>query len=383
MGKITSELIKDTGINLWMAVSSTCPSLRFYVSSSLISDAKAVCRQRLESLPYGCLEYDVLLEREYMKEKHWVYAIFMAAMESLPLLYQTCTKEEILQCVLAKTYLGTSSKLLDNLNDEIHTVDEALNSLENYLNALMYGAYERKSGSPVEMAETSACEMASWIYQCLDYDAPAFDLYKKDCVKLVEGQISSLEHKSTEWPLLKDYVDYIAEKSIGDVWVDIDLCQTDSLDEELLLLKKGNEYIFKSSLVYDDVQDLLEDIQTKSVNSVLILALERGVITEEDCEKMAPAQLVHVLERTGIVDDIIHLADAFFLKGVFVLKEMETSRVDMKGLFQSFRLVRLFNLRKLLLMKKDVKTFKKVLESFSDFRSLKNRIPEEIGSLVW
>jgi len=383
MGRITDEFIRSTGMNLWMAMSSTCPSLRLHMSSSLISEAKTVCRQRLKTLSPGCLEYDALLEREYMKEKHWLYAILMAVMESLPLLYSMCTREEILQAVLAKTYLGTSSKLLDNLNDEIHTVEEALDSLENYLNALVYGTYKKKDTTPVEMAETSACEMASWIYQCLNYDAPAFTLYKEDCCKLVEGQISSLEHKSTEWPSLKDYTDYIAEKSIGDVWVDIDLCRVDFLDEDLLVLKRGNEYIFKSSLVYDDVQDLTEDIETKSVNSVLVRALERGVITPEDLEEREPAELVKILEETGIVDDIICLADAFFLKGVYTFLEMEASRVDMKGLLQSFRLVRLFNLRKLLMMNRDVKTLKKVLESFSDFKSLENRIPEEIGSLVW
>ncbi len=365
-----------------MAMSTTCPSLRFSVSSDMINEAKTVCRRKLESLPSGCLEYNDLLERKYMKEKHWVYAVLMATMESLPLLYQKCTREEILQSILAKTYLGTSSKLLDNLNDEIHTVNEALDSLENYLTALTKGVYERKEGSLVEMAESSACEMASWILECLDYDVPAFNLYKNDCITLVQGQISSLEHKSSEWPSLDDYCGTIAEKSIGDVWIDVDLCHFDELDEDLYLLKKGNEYIFKSSLVYDDVQDILEDIQTTSVNSAVILALERGIITEEDLERGEPHNIVKVLDQSGVLNDIIHLADAFFLKGVFTFLEMETDYVDKKGLLQSFRLVRLFNLRKLFMMKRDAKTFRKVLESFSDFQSLQMQIPEEMGSLV-
>ena len=382
MGRITGELVKGVGMNLWMAMSTTCPSLRFAVSSSLISEAQTLCENRLHSLPPGCLEYDLLLEKMYMKKKHWVYAILMATMESLPLLYKTCTREEILQSVMAKNYLGTSSKLLDNLNDEIHTVEEALNSLENYLNALTTGVYERKVNSPVEMAESSACEIASWIYHCLDYDSPAFQLYRKDCRNLVEGQVQSLEHKNSEWPSLADYANYISEKSIGDVWIDVDLCNFDELDADLLAVKKGNEYIFKSSLVYDDVQDIIEDIETKSVNSAVILALERGVITEEDLEGIEPAAIVGLLEQHGILDDIIHLADAFFLKGVYTFMEVEAPCVDMKGLLQSFRLVRLFNLRKLMMVKKDIKTLKKVIESFSDFRTLKDSIPEEMDSLV-
>jgi hypothetical protein len=328
------------------------------------------------------MEYDALLERAYMKEKHWVYAILMATMESLPLLYQKCTKEEILQSVLAMNWLGTSSKLLDNLNDEIHTVEQALDSLENYLRALTSGRYEMKADSPVQMAESSACEMASWIYHCLDYDSPAFPLYRTDCCTLVEGQISSLEHKSAEWPSLEDYVGDVAEKSIGDVWIDIDLCQFDELDKDLFLVKKGNEYIFKSSLVYDDVQDITEDIQTESVNSAVLLALERDIITAADLEQSPPAEIVVLLERSGILNDIIYLADAFFLKGVLTFLEAESSWVDKKGLLYSFRLVRLFNLRKLLLLKKDMRTLKKVLESFSDFQSLQMTIPEEMGNLV-
>ncbi len=382
MGRITDGFVKDVGMNLWIAVSSNCPSLRFPASSSLINEAETVFMNRLNTFPPGCLEYNHLLEHKYLKKKHWMYAIFMAAMESLPLLYQTCPRKGILHSVLGKCYLGTSSKLLDNLNDEIHTVEEALSSLENYLGALLYGTYERKSGSVVEMAESSACEMAAWIYQCLDTDSPAFSLYVEDCCNLVEGQISSLKHKSAEWPSLKEYANTIAEKSIGDVWIDIDLCNFDELDEELLLLKKGNEYIFKSSLVYDDVQDLVEDIQTQSVNSVLVRGVEEDVITLDDLEKMEPTNIVEILEKTGIVHDIICLADAFFLKGVSTFLEMETSSVDKRGLLQSFRLVRLFNLRKLLLAKRDLETLKKVLESFSDFQSLKNRIPEEIDTLV-
>ncbi len=367
----------------WMAWSATCPSLKFRAASSVIRDAQNTYRQKLEMLPEECLPHGMLVQRKYMKEKHWIYAILMAAMETLPLTYKECTRVDILNAVLAKAYLGASSKLLDNLNDEIHTVQEALDSLENYLCALTCGEYRRKGSSPVQMAESSACEMASWIYQSLNHDAPAFKLYLKDCTTLVEGQISSLEHKSTEWPSLADYVDYISEKSIGDVWIDIDLCQFDDLNEDLLSLKKSNEYIFKSSLVYDDVQDIYEDIQTKSVNSALIRALEREIISEEDLDTKEPAELVEILEREGVLEDIIWLADAFFLKGISAFMEMETSSVDKEGLLSSFRLVRLFNLRKLLMRNKDMETLKRVLQSFSDFHSLREQIPEGIGALVW
>jgi hypothetical protein len=383
MGRIMGTLTRKIGMLCWMAWSTTCPSLGFSVSSSLVHAAQTECRTRLERLPPHCLPYKRLLRESYLKEKHWVYAVFMAVMESLPMLHQKCTTDEIFTSVLGKTYLGASSKLLDNLNDEIHTVDQALSSLENYLTALTCGHYQVREDSKVSRAESSACEMASWIYDTVNCDSPAVNWYIEDCIKLVKGQIASLNHKRNAWPSLAEYVSAITEKSIGDVWIDIDLCQVDELDSDLHLLKKSNEYIFKSSLLYDDVQDLTEDIETASINSVLLLALERKILSEEDIENLNPDQMKTLLYETGIVDDIIHLADAFFLKGIYAFLDIETTTIDKKGLLYSFQLVRLFNFRKLLLAHRDRKTLKKVMASFSDLQSLRDTIPEEIGALVW
>lgn len=375
-------LVNRVAEELWIVQGSTCPSLRYRATASLLEEAKRVYRDKLCRLHPECMRYDLLLERKYMKEKHWIYAIVMAAAESLPLLYQECTKKEILHTILAKASLGASSKLLDNLNDEIHTVEEALSSLENYLSALKTGTFEMKCTTPVERAESASCEMASWIYHALDPDVEAFSLYTKDCAKLVDGQIGSLQHKKTAWPSLGEYVELIAEKSIGDVWIDVDLCQFDSLDETLYNLKKGNEYIFKSSLVYDDVQDICEDIQTKSVNSAVILGFEQGIISADDLSEKNPSEVALLLQEAGVLRDTIHLADALFLKGVDILLQIDTSRIDMKGLMEGFKLVRLFNLRKLLLMNKDLWTLKQFLATFSDFQCLRDQIPVRISRLV-
>lgn len=382
MGEKAYGLLDNLVEVFWTAWNSTCPSLRYGVSTSLLGEAKGVYRSKLHNLPSECLEYDLLLKKGYMKEKHWVYAIFMAVAESLPLLYKECTQEEILQSVLAKASLGASSKLLDNLNDEIHTVEEAYNSLENYLSALRTGEFEKKCSSPVERAESSACEMASWIYQYSDCNVPAFNLYLDDCTKLVEGQILSLKHKEKKWPSLTEYIESIAEKSIGDVWIDCDLCQFDLLDEQLITLKKANEYIFKSSLVYDDVQDIYEDICTRSVNSAVLLGCERGTITLDDLAEMELSDIVSLLEESGILKDVIHLADALFLKGVDLLMQVDDPRIDMKALIRSFRFVRLFNLRKLLMRNKDFWTLKQFLASFSDFKYVRGQIPLQIFQLV-
>ena len=382
MEKEVWGMLERSAETLWMIWNSTCPSLRYRVSNPVIEEAKSIYKRRLHNLPPEYLGYGSILREGYMKEKHWIYAIFMAAAESLPLLYRQRPREDILHSILAKASLGASSKLLDNLNDEIHTQKEAYRSLENYLSALTTGTYEKKLASPVERAESSACEMASWMYYYLDHDAEAFTVYVQDCSTLVEGQVMSLKHKDSEWPSLRDYVESIAEKSIGDVWIDVDLCQFTVLDESLLTLKKSNEYIFKSSLVYDDVQDIFEDIQTKSVNSAVILGIERGIISPDDLVERSPSELVDLLKASGVLTDIVHLADALFLKGVTLLMDVDSSHIDMKGLLQSFRLVRLFNLRKLLMMNRDFWTLKQVLASFSDFGYLQDQVPPSMSRLV-
>lgn len=375
-------LVNTLAETVWKMLNTTCPSLSYSASTALIKRAKTRYRERLHTVLSDYMEYNLLLKKGYLKEKHWMYAIFMASAESLPLLYQQCTREEILQCILAKTSLGTSSKLLDNLNDEIHTPEEALTSLENYLSALKTGDFEKKWNTPVERVESAACEIVSWIHDSLDHDAPAFSFYTKDCTTLVEGQIMSLNHKTVGWPSLSMYVESIAEKSIGDVWIDIDLCRFNYVDETLVNLKKGNEYIFKSSLVYDDVQDIYEDIETKSVNSAVILGLEQGVISPDDLVTRDTEELVALLRESGVLKTIILLADALFLKGVDTVLPVESSRIDLKGLLQSFRLVRLFNLRKLLAMNKDFWTLKQVLASFGNFECLRDQIPDQMSRLV-
>ncbi len=367
---------------MWKMWSIPSPSLGYKMLSGVMRDAKSMYRNKLSLFPPHCMEYSHLLENQYMKEKHWIYAILMAAAESLPLLYRECTRDEVLKSILAKTSLGASSKLLDNLNDEIHTSEEALSSLENYLLALRSGEFEKKCNTPVERAESSACEMASWIYFSLADDVPAFTLYIQDCTNLVIGQIRSLEHKKKGWPSLSAYIESIAEKSIGDVWIDIDLCQFYVLDDSLMKLKKANEYIFKSSLVYDDVQDIFEDIRTRSVNSAVILGIEGNVITPDDLQEMQPFKIVSLLRESGILRETVYLADALFLKGVDILMQVKNSCIDMKGLLKSFKLVRLFNLRKLLVMNKDFWTLKQFLATFSDFEYLRDQVPIQFSLLT-
>lgn len=395
---------------LWLLLCHRYPSLKFSTTSRYVEESLASYRRKLlhlAELPH-CLDHHQLTRLGWVKEKHWSYAAFMATMSSLPLLYKACSKEEVLEAILAKTSVGTSAKLLDNLNDEIHEPSQALSSLRNMLSAYVEGGYRSREGKDpvVAGAENSAFEMGKWVFKTLSscqFSAPRmYEAYVKDATKLFHGQLNSLVHKvrgRRELPSLVEYLRSISEKSIGDLWLDVDLCFLErglkGFDKDELrairLLKAGNSLIFKSSLIYDDVQDLYEDLRTNSINSAVLLALERGVISHRDIDLLNQSRfkgdilwLADTLGQSDILLDTIRLADMIFLAGVDVVASIENplrGTFDKRGLIQGYRLVRLFNLRKLLIRNRDYETAKLFFSSLGNLVELKEGIPDDIARL--
>lgn len=349
-----------------------------------------------------CLDYHSIINRGYMKEKHWVYAAYMAVITSLPLLYKVCDNQEILRAILAKTSFGANIKLLDNLNDEVHNVSQAVDSLWNWLNAHTKGECINRNKAQDEIvtkAENSAFEMEKWVFDAVSScQLCASDMYKdylNDAIKWVKGQADSLKHKADRkgrLPSIREYISYISEKSIGDLWIDIDLCFLESKLKDfredqlsaIKLLKTGYSIVFKSSLVYDDVQDIYEDLSTNSINSAVILAVEAGVISERDLKEKSPNEIIERMKEGGILMKTIRLADMVFLKGIEIINSIGSRLdeiVDKKGLIQGFRFLRLFNLRKLLVRKKNYETIKLFFSSLEDFERMKMDIPGDIMAL--
>ncbi|MGQ9469833.1 MAG: hypothetical protein ACUVTD_08480 [Nitrososphaerales archaeon] len=398
-----NSLYKASAI-LWFLLCHRYPSLRINTTYRFLKEAMRNYRDKLHNLskePF-CLDYSSMIDLGYMKEKHWVYATYMATMSSLPILYKTCNAQEILGTILAKTSLGTSTKLLDNLNDKIHDVSHAFESLDNMLSAYTEGAYKSIRGdahNTVTGAENSAFEMGRWVFTtlkpCQIYAPEAYSTYIKDVVKLYQGQVDSIRHKMAQkgyLPSIRRYLDSISKKSIGDIWMDIDLCFLEgslggfSKDESraINLLKIGNSLVFKSSLIYDDVQDIYEDLSTNSINSAIILAIERGIISQIDLKEKSQNRIFKRMEEEGILMKTIRLADMVFLKGIEMVDSIGSSLdkiLDKKGLIQGFRFVRLFNLRKLLIRDKNYKTIKLFFSSLEDFEKMKMNIPKDIMAL--
>ena len=54
--------------------------------------------------------------------------------------------------------------------------------------------------------------------------------------------------------------------------------------ETIYNIRRAVDYFFKGCNIYDDVADLKEDLSLDITNSVVLLALDRGLIKEKDLE---------------------------------------------------------------------------------------------------
>jgi hypothetical protein len=327
--------------------------------------------------------YFELLEKGFLKEKHWKFGVFMATATSLPLLFRKVDHEKILTATCTKTSIGASAKLLDNLNDTIHTYDQAMASLVQYESALKKGVYDIQGDSDVLLAEGTAHEIATWAYRSLPSPGE-LSQYQTDVQILIQGQIASLQHKKERYPSMSEYLSHICERSIGNLWIDVDLALIDDSapsKEEEFMLKRGNDYIFKSYLIYDDVQDIYEDLHTNSVNSAIIMAIEQGILSESDITPGNTQTVIHQLENSRIFSDLIVLGDLIFLKGLEIISRC-TNPIDGGGLVASLALIRMFNIRKVLRRKRNFDVLTTFLASYRSLKKIRAIAPDYIHDLV-
>jgi len=352
------------------------PSLRVKNTAPALSNLLRVYEGMLRTLssrPF-CLDYERLLGLGYMKRKHWVYAAYISLISSLPVLHKISSSSKVMRSAIAKTSFGTSVKLLDNLNDNVHDLDAALASLRNLLSAYTTGVYEPNLDCEYESvakAENSALEIGAWIYRMLSMGGSGpnrmFELYVKDVRKLIMGQVDSLSHKDEKRdgpPTMADYMQYVLEKNIGDVWFDIDLCffekglgsLTPDDVRSLMLVKQGVSLVFKAAGMYDDVVDAYEDIMSNSINSTILLAIERGLLPYDSLRRVKPAETFRTLSKLGIFDDIIKLGDAMHVTGLSMIRSGLKGRigqlVDGDALLSVCNFIRLFSIRKYLIREK-------------------------------
>jgi hypothetical protein len=260
---------------------------------------------------------------------------------------------------MAKAASVVGIKALDNINNALHTKEQAIRSLYRYQSALLDEDYTLNPGSD----RTSLAENSTLIITRVAYDtlsrrrAPTcWRLFREDAIRLVDGQVDSFDQKWDENVQHLDisaYLDKIIEKSIGGIWIDTDLCIYEDCAGrpfgEINPLRMGADYLYKSCLLYDDVTDLYDDLRDKIINSPVILAMERGSLTLDKLTSSQPPEIYRLLLREGVLKEILKMGDTYFKEALRYFERLSDPDMDKAGFLFSAYIMRVFLLRKLLM----------------------------------
>ncbi len=306
-----------------------------------------------------CLPVGALLESRILKRKHYYYCLYLAALTSSPILYKVANGHDLQDALMAKAASVVGIKALDNINDCLHTKEQAIHSLYRYQSALLDDEYILNPGSDrTSLAENSVLTITRAAYDILrQRRAPTcWRLFREDAIRLVEGQMNSFDQKWEEITLnldMRAYLDKIIEKSIGGIWIDTDLCIYEDCAgrpfREIDSLRQGADYLYKSCLLYDDVTDLYDDLRDKIINSAVLLAMERGSLTLGKLTSSQPPEIYRLLLREGILKEILRIGDEYFRESLKHFGRLSDPDLDRGGLIFSSYIMRVFLLRKLLM----------------------------------
>ncbi|MEM4417012.1 MAG: hypothetical protein QXD32_03025 [Nitrososphaerota archaeon] len=296
----------------------------------------------------GLASYDELRKARLMKRKYVAYSAYMATLSSYPLLASRAGLREMASTIMAKMSLITGIKVLDNINDSLHSWEEAVKSLDRQYEAISTGVFQPVGGDDIKArAENSSLLISALVHRWLEREAAnaskAREIFLEDLRRYIEGQKLSFSQQSVEHREKIDIYTYLRnvnEKSIGRIWVDLDLCMLEQtvaeLDERVIYeLREAFDYLFKSCNIYDDVADLDVDMAAGIWNSVVYLGMEKGV-----------SRGFEGVDR-GLLRDTVRLGDLHYLKAVNAARRLgERLSFDVEGLLRCFTALRYFVMRK-------------------------------------
>jgi hypothetical protein len=352
---------------------------------SIFSNSVSNFEQSLKAINGNKVDSQTLFELKLLKKKHYIYACYLGAFSTIPTL-QKKGRSDIFFALFSKASMAVGTKVMDNINDEWHTPEAAIKSIGRLQEALIKGTYKESNGpySPswLHQAENTALEITAWTGRNLKpimEEAPFFSsIYYEDVKRWIEGQQQSIRYKNIldddKYPSISDYLEKISEKSTGSLWADPDLCFLEKnmhgLDEEqkkqALAVRSSSDLLIKSCLIYDDIADFFYDMKHKTINSMLINAYEKNLITPKKVVDEDPSYLLKLFYQNNIVSETMALGDSIFNKALDELKgiPLENGIVNPKGLEFHCRLLRLFNLRKVFVRDKKPMNLKFLLDSF-------------------
>ncbi|MFH0848471.1 MAG: hypothetical protein V1857_03090 [archaeon] len=331
------------------------------------------------------------------KRKYVPFSAFFATMMSYPVL-RVADENDRTNATLALLAAILSIKVLDNINDDLHTIEEAVESLDFQGRAFLDEEFSYKTErNVIARAENWTYLMARWTYDILyssaDCRSHSFELYKKDMCKYIAGQKESfyqrLEPENQLLPRsLGDYLSSTCEKGIGNIWFDMAFCFYEKnnglLDHRQSKVASGIKYAmalaYKSFLLYDDVSDLRDDLLHHIVNSAVLYAADHQLLSLDIAFENVDKTVLR-LEKTGVLRDVMHLGDLIFLKAMQSLeavRETYSGSMDIDAILFGLRVLRVFTMRKWILDEKSLDSFSALTRSFYSSDKIMDTIPARL-----
>ncbi len=431
MGSIDSKLLSRTGIvkppigsynssreginqpyrllgHLLLQLYSRSGKVRYQEARKMIQMEVHAFEDTLITLSHrpNFADHNVLIQQKIMKRKHVIYSSYLGALSTLPVLGGLKSRSVISKAIFAKMSMAVGTKSLDNLNDDWQTKDEACASVERLADALIWGEVninqQKTNPSWLAPVENSCIEITSWVGRTLSSirdDAPfCFSLYQADVKRWIKGQQDSFLEKERgknreEITKISQYLARMAEKSTGSLWVDPDVCFFEShvggLDDRLkkmaISLRASGDLLTKACLLYDDAVDLLIDVKNSSVNAALVYAEEMNILERSDAIKMNEQELVQLMYSSGVIKDVLSIGDFLLAKAMQELDRANDNSsveapIEVDRLKLQCKILRLFNMRKLMLRDKSLASLRLGL-SMKDADEIMSTLPEKILAL--
>lgn len=392
---------RSDGLNLFYKISavsllssmSRFPSINLASSLTQINKVLRTFEQMLTNnlnQPTHAEPVD-LTKSGLLKKKHYNYGAYLAALSSFPILHRF-NENFIFEAIFAKTAEITSIKILDNIGDRLYEKSDAIDSQIKHLEAFTEKEFIMPQNQTfLGKAENSCYEIARWTFDSVWNSTPdrsfTWKIYLEDFQNYINGQINSMSAKIKDEAKfkIKDYIQKVNEKSVGRVWIDIDFClleralgeMNDKNMETIYNIRKAVDYFFKGCNIYDDVADLKEDLSLDITNSVVLLALDRGLIKEKDLENDKKI-LIEKLKNCKAIEDAIWLGDLIYIEGIKTLLKTHRSNeiVDIDGLIYGAKILRAFAIRKWMINEKSISSFLNIMKSFGNHENI--IIPDHI-----
>lgn len=312
-----------------------------------------------------CAALDELISLRVLKRKHYVYAAYLAAISSFPILGRISSRKEVLETMLAKMFLISSIKALDNINDGWHSAEDAWLSLSRQSLAIMEGEVSLIDGSSaIRRAENSCIVLASLVNEWLrEYTAGAENTrrdFLRDLERYFEGQRLSLiqqgktSREDQSRLSIGDYLSKINEKAVGSIWIDLDFCLLEAklrglpphVERSVNAIRRGVDYVFKGCNIYDDIADLGQDLAEGIWNSVVYLGIDQGRISFNGRARY----------EKGLLRDAARLGDLLYLRGKDCIESVphDPRIFDIPALLAGLYVLRIFSARKWFLRTKNM-----------------------------